>query len=331
MKRTSLLWFILLSMPLCQAADSATENEANQLILQWSHQNLSPTLSKLPYHEHVAFKAFKMVTAKGVGELEGEMVEDFVSPKMWRYRYKLGDYQHVHVRNGAQVGELETNELEPIRIGQLTGNMRPPDLRFDNTDIIHKVVDKNVEGTAVRCVEYETVTGRASRKSELCVNPSSGAMLRWSRYGYETTWKDFVTFRDKLYPKTAVVKEKGETILEITSEFSDLTGLSDAMFNIPDGFQKRPACEKTTSPVRIKGEDPIFPHSLGNIEPGGRVMVELKIDSVGKVKAAQVMQSVARDLDEAALEAVRTWSFEPAKCDGTPIERRFTVEINFKK
>jgi len=331
MKKLAVLLSMLVCCTVCRAVDAKTDNDANQLVLQWSHQNLSPVLSKFPYHEHVSFKAFKMMTAKGVGELEGDIVEDFVSSKTWRYKYKLGDYQQVHVRNGNEVGEFENDELQPVRITQAIANSRPPDLRFDTTDIIHKVTDKNVEGIAARCVEYETVTGRTSRRSELCIDPSAGTMLRWSRNGYETIWQEFATFRDRVYPKKALVKEKGETILEINSEFSDLTGMNDSMFNIPDGFQKRPACEKTSRPVRIKGEDPIFPHSIGAIEPGGRVLIELKIDKTGKVKIAQVMQSVARDLDEAAMEAVKTWSFEPAKCDGTPIEQRFPVEINFRK
>jgi len=35
-------------------------------------------------------------------------------------------------------------------------------------------------------------------------------------------------------------------------------------------------------------------------------------------------------LDEKALDAVRTWRFEPARKDGVPVAVRISVEVNFR-
>jgi TonB family protein len=35
-------------------------------------------------------------------------------------------------------------------------------------------------------------------------------------------------------------------------------------------------------------------------------------------------------LDEKALEAVRTWRFEPARKDGVPVAVQISVEVNFR-
>jgi len=43
-----------------------------------------------------------------------------------------------------------------------------------------------------------------------------------------------------------------------------------------------------------------------------------------------VQRSVGMGLDEKAVEAVRTWRFEPAHKDGQPVAVQVNVEVNFR-
>jgi TonB family protein len=58
------------------------------------------------------------------------------------------------------------------------------------------------------------------------------------------------------------------------------------------------------------------------------VIVELVIDTAGKVSSAQVIRSIP-PFDEAALAAVRQWEYEVTRVDGKPVSVKLTVPITF--
>lgn len=86
---------------------------------------------------------------------------------------------------------------------------------------------------------------------------------------------------------------------------------------------------ETTEPQLVVGESPAYPEvaRLKNIE--GTVVVEALIDEQGKVFAADVVQSVSKDLDKAALDAVSTWKFNPALEDGKAVVKVVQVPVKF--
>jgi TonB family protein len=44
----------------------------------------------------------------------------------------------------------------------------------------------------------------------------------------------------------------------------------------------------------------------------------------------RVQRSLGMGLDDKALEAVRTWRFEPALKDGRPVAVQVNIEVNFR-
>jgi len=60
----------------------------------------------------------------------------------------------------------------------------------------------------------------------------------------------------------------------------------------------------------------------------GNVQAEIVINEAGLVSEARVVRSVPM-LDEAALQAVRNWRFEPAFVDGRAVPVRMVVTVNF--
>ena len=50
----------------------------------------------------------------------------------------------------------------------------------------------------------------------------------------------------------------------------------------------------------------------------------------GRAQDIYVMRSAGMGLDERALEAVRTWRFEPARKDGQPVAVQISVEVSFR-
>jgi TonB family protein len=50
----------------------------------------------------------------------------------------------------------------------------------------------------------------------------------------------------------------------------------------------------------------------------------------GRPHEVRVMRSVGMGLDEKAIEAVRTWKFEPARKDGQAVAVQISVEVAFR-
>ena len=86
---------------------------------------------------------------------------------------------------------------------------------------------------------------------------------------------------------------------------------------------------ESTAPQLVVGESPEYPEvaRLKNIE--GTVVVEALIDEEGKVFAADVVQSVSKDLDKAAVQAVSKWKFDPAKKDGKAVMKVVQIPVKF--
>jgi TonB family protein len=70
---------------------------------------------------------------------------------------------------------------------------------------------------------------------------------------------------------------------------------------------------------------PIFPV---NAASPGLVLVEIRIDAEGRLADARVVRSL-RPFDEAALSAVRQWTFRPANVRGKPVSSLAYVVFGF--
>jgi TonB family protein len=61
----------------------------------------------------------------------------------------------------------------------------------------------------------------------------------------------------------------------------------------------------------------------------GKVVLRFTVDHDGLPQSIQVKQSLYPSLDQAAVEAVREWRFEPAMKNGEPVSMWMEAEINF--
>lgn len=82
------------------------------------------------------------------------------------------------------------------------------------------------------------------------------------------------------------------------------------------------------APQKIKDVRPVYPPDALAARIQGVVVVEVSIDSEGKVRGAKVLRSIP-ELDEAALAAVRQWEFAPAVAHGKAVPVVATVTVNF--
>jgi protein TonB len=60
----------------------------------------------------------------------------------------------------------------------------------------------------------------------------------------------------------------------------------------------------------------------------GTVIIDLTIGTDGKVRDATIIRSIPA-LDQAALQAVRQWEYEPTRLNGALVSLIMTVVVNF--
>ena len=86
-------------------------------------------------------------------------------------------------------------------------------------------------------------------------------------------------------------------------------------------------------PIPIKGQTPPprYPGAALRRGESGTVLVRVEVDTAGMpAGVALVQRSGSRDLDRAAMEAVRAWRFQPAQRNGQAIAASLVIPIDFK-
>ncbi len=82
-------------------------------------------------------------------------------------------------------------------------------------------------------------------------------------------------------------------------------------------------------PKLIRQVLPVYPEIARLSELEGLVMLRIVIDESGEVVEARTVQSVP-GLDEAAIEAVLQWRYEPAVQGGVPVSIVYFVPVRFE-
>ena len=82
-------------------------------------------------------------------------------------------------------------------------------------------------------------------------------------------------------------------------------------------------------PKKLKNVPPAYPPAALQARVQGTVILECRIGADGRVARVKVLRGVPL-LDEAAMEAVRQWEYEPTQVNGVPVPVIMTVTVNFK-
>lgn len=82
-------------------------------------------------------------------------------------------------------------------------------------------------------------------------------------------------------------------------------------------------------PRPIYAPDPEYSEEARKAKYQGTVLLWIEVGADGKVHGVRVLRTLGLGLDEKAIEAVKTWKFEPAKKDGQPVNVQMNVEVSF--
>ena len=85
-----------------------------------------------------------------------------------------------------------------------------------------------------------------------------------------------------------------------------------------------------SAPRAIYQPDPEYSEEARKAKYQGTVVLWMIVDRDGRPRDIKVARSVGMGLDEKAIEAVRTWKFDPARKNGQPVAVQINVEVSFR-
>ncbi|HVN82708.1 MAG TPA: energy transducer TonB [Terriglobia bacterium] len=74
---------------------------------------------------------------------------------------------------------------------------------------------------------------------------------------------------------------------------------------------------------------PAYPADAKKKHITGKVVLDVTVNEQGKVSATKTKESADPSLENAAIDAVKQWEFEPLKMDGKPTAFITTITLNF--
>lgn len=94
----------------------------------------------------------------------------------------------------------------------------------------------------------------------------------------------------------------------------------DSIHFVRDGVER---------PVKLSDVQPQYTDLARKERTQGAIILQTVIEKDGTISRVQVLQGLPNGLNEASVEAVKQWRYEPATLDGEPVRVYFNLTINF--
>jgi TonB family protein len=127
----------------------------------------------------------------------------------------------------------------------------------------------------------------------------------------------------------------GNEYAKVHLELAEPLGLPDRIdFSPPADAVAPPPQKITTSPAVTQGHvlskpAPAYPQSAKAKRVEGKVVMQATIDESGHITRLQVV-SGPLELQGAAIDSVRQWTYEPYLLNGKPVEIETTISVIFR-
>lgn len=275
---------------------------------------------------------FSTIDDKG-SSTDGTYQEIWASSIQRRLEIKLADFHFTEVVDGKKRWTLSSTSLGNgvvKRVGALA-DVVAVDPAFAKPD---KITNRAVEGSEAVCLvtKPNTVGGRSAR----CFDQKDGLLLE-QIYPYILDnkildeicrYSDYQRFAEKMFPRSAQCFKEGKQTWTVTLELSPL--VPDARSFLPPlGAKESVNCmgSPVLPPKPLYTPDPAYPQ--GQSEPRYPVVLWMIVGEDGKPQDIKVARTVNNVFDNAAIGAASRWKFQPATCDGQPVETQINVEFSF--
>jgi TonB family protein len=239
--------------------------------------------------------------------------------------------------------EPATKDGQPsagMYVGKIGFSLRPDDEKALR-DFVKKATEAWNKGDAKKLAGHvDKQDGRIHSDKELA--RSSKKIQKWLSEQLDGTYKksDIKVTLDKMefFPVNDLARITPSFTINHASQPGQepIRGQFSVLLNKEGGNWKALSGQLVTmlgahgihGPKCIHEPDPDYPDKARRDRVQGTVVLEGTVDVEGKVKGIEVVRSVP-ELDQAAIDAVQTWKYEPATVGGVPTPMVTTITVNF--
>jgi len=305
------------------AQDVRVREEAVRLL---ERGNAATTPVKLPDLERV--DRFRSIQSSGSGSTvnEGTFTRVVIQGTGRRDEIVFGDYHQVDVIVNGGLSRMQTQGVAPAEVATLLKITPLYHISFNGEDVIHDIVNHEVNGRAARCIEFETIVGEKNRTNEVCLDAATGAIVLEQVNEEHIEYSDFFEFAGAQIPARIEYSSTAAASMEIQQSMTVLTETIPDVLVAPPGAQPWVNCRSFR---RAFGQSMPQP-TPGNGGTHVDVVVRGVISADGRIHDAVVQSSERPDLNAEALETIHKWIFTPPMCNNQPTSAGASFTLHFQ-
>lgn len=258
-------------------------------------------------------------------------------PDQWREEIAFPGYSEVEVGGKGVVFRKRTTDFLPLRIAQLHavlgfGSSPAKIGTFSGSfaaflpgprETVKKVHERKMDGAKAQCVEVMT---EMKYTREVCINESTGALIRQEPFR-DADWEPIGSM---IFPRSLTLIEGHKTLAHVQVTELKLTDhIPASMFAPLPGTTSVPGCMNPVGGRKVHDVMPHYPDEERSKLIQGRVETYQIIGTDGVARGFRTVAGVSDGLNAASIDALKQWRYDPAICNGTPVEIETVIEINF--
>src|SRR5579872_4804878 len=307
MKRVPALFMVLfISVP--SFSQDVQVRQAAVLLLEKADAATTPV--RLPNLERT--DTFRVFSNSGV--IEGTFTRTVIQGTGRREETTFGDYHVLDVITGPNLATVRNKELPPPEVITLMRISPIFHVRFDHSDVIRGIANREVNGHVARCIEFDTVNGQKTEANEICIDASNNTLLLQKMGDELIEYAEYFPFAQALLPGRIDYSFDGARKMEITQVMEAISETTPNVLVAPPNADLRQACKTWRRPFGTYMPQPKPGNGGTNVD----VVVRGRILEDGKIHDAEVQSSTRPDLNNEALALIQQWVFTPGLCNDRP-------------
>jgi TonB-like protein len=195
---------------------------------------------------------------------------------------------------------------------------------IENGNYVNVHQDK-VSGRPAWCMERKTHWGKESR----CFDVQTSLLVRETDSRGRTEFLDFTKAGEHSYPQQVQVLKKPLAPFKISHIIIQPGKPDEATFQPPAGALEFGSCKDMKEPKDVSTPEPEFTQAARRAHANALVFLYAIIDKNGKVVFVRALQNDDYGLAAESERTIKGWVFQPASCDGHPVDTEMALEVEF--
>ena len=294
--------------------------------------------SGIPFHLKATYVASGDTEFTGNGTYE----EWWQSKDLWRKEATLGNFKYLAIMNHGDEKDYGSSSYIPLRLRQAVEFSLMLSPNFTDESGSWKLEHQTLNGIDLTVLsrQYQCPAATSYVQCETKEFFTAEGLLRArTNNTIEALYNGFQSFHSLLIPRSIKVASPADTLLTISIQSLDALDANEPQLSkdapvprsmhplaIPVGTKPGPNIRPSKLIHQVA---PNYPPDLKLARVQGTAVVEASIDADGNVREPYLSASTGTQLDDAAIDAIRQWKYEPLRIDGVPYTVETTITVVF--